>query len=85
MVSLQTREVLNFSTITKRKEVDGVSLLLKLKLNEFNLCILYCQIFIKDNHEENIKTMSPSLSRFRIVGKLSILACQKAFGMSILT
>ena len=53
------------------KNVDGVSLLFKLELNEFHVCKLYCQLFNMDNYfQENIKIKSPiNLSCSSIVGE----------------
>ena len=43
--SLVNPRGLNFSS---RKQVGGVSLLFKLKLNEFHFCAQYCHVFIMD-------------------------------------
>ena len=65
--------------------MGGVSLLFKLKLDEFHFYKQYCQVFIMDtNFRESINIKSPSLSGFRIVGEaflksLSIVACARIF------
>ena len=51
------------------KNVGGVSLLFKLKLNEFHFGKLYYLVFITDKHfEEKYRKQSPSQSGFMIVG-----------------
>ena len=50
--------------------MGGVTLLFKLKLNEFHFCKQYCQVFIMVKYfQEKYNIKSPSLSGSRIVGK----------------
>ena len=54
----------------KVKKVGGVSLLSKLKLNEFHFCKKYCQVFITDKYfQEKYNIKSHSLSGSRMVGE----------------
>ena len=52
------------------KKVGGVSLLFKLKLNDFHFCKQYCQVFIMDKQfQEKYNIKRHSLSGSRIVGE----------------
>ena len=64
-------ERLEFSPLKiEAKKLGRVTLLFKLKLNEFHFCKLYCQVFIMDKEfQEKYNIKNPSLSGSRIVGE----------------
>ena len=62
-----------FSLKIEAKQVGVVTLLFKLKLNEFPFCQQYCQVFIIDEYfQEKYNIKSHSLSGSRIVGEAFI-------------